>query len=246
MRVYAIGDVHGQFDMLRDAHDRIARDRQATGDDAAPVVHLGDFCDRGPDTAGVLQFLVDGIGGGEPWRAVMGNHDRLFRDFLSDGALTDARLRSDLSWLSWNMGGLDTLRSYGMDRPESLSADDLHERARAAVPESHRRFLHELETFIELGDLVFVHAGIRPGVPLADQDEEDLIWIRQEFLLDTSDHGKLVVHGHTPVEEPMHCGNRVNLDTGAGYGRPLTAAVFEGRDCWVLTESGRRRLAPNS
>lgn len=243
-RVFAIGDIHGQFDMLRAAHDRIERDRRATGDDAAPVVHLGDFCDRGPDTAGVIGLLADGIAEGRPWRAVMGNHDRLFRDFLQSGALTDARLRAGLNWLSYNMGGRETLRSYGIDVDGDLPPERLHDQAMAAVPDSHKQFLAGLETYIELDDLILVHAGILPGVALKDQDEEDLVWIREEFLYDTRDHGKLVVHGHTPVDAPMHCGNRVNLDTGAGFGDPLTAAVFEGRDCWVLTDLGREPLRP--
>ncbi|MDJ0628529.1 MAG: metallophosphoesterase [Rhodobacter sp.] len=244
MRVYAIGDVHGQLDMLTAAHARIAADREVCRDPAAPVIHLGDYCDRGPDTAGVVQFLVDGIAAGRPWRAVMGNHDRLFRDFLMDGAITDDRLRSDLNWLSWNMGGRDTLRSYGIDDTGSLPSEQLHTDARTRIPEEHRQFLGKLETYIEFEDLILVHAGIRPGVPMQDQAEDDLVWIRDEFLFDTRDHGKLVVHGHTPVDTPTNYGNRVNLDTGAGYGRPLTAAVFEGRDCWVLAEGGREPLPP--
>jgi serine/threonine protein phosphatase 1 len=100
-----------------------------------------------------------------------------------------------------------------------------------------------LETFIETDSHIFVHAGIRPGIAIEDQTEDDLVWIRHEFLEDDTDHGKLIVHGHTPVERPMHYGNRVNLDTGAGYFDPLTAAVFEGNDCWILTPGGRMEIA---
>ncbi|MDJ0826207.1 MAG: metallophosphoesterase [Rhodobacter sp.] len=246
MRVYAIGDIHGQREMLVAAHARIAADRLACGDKAAPVVHLGDLCDRGPDTAGVIQYLVDGMSRGKPWHAVLGNHDRLFRDFVQQGAVSDGSLRSDLTWLSWNMGGRDTLRSYGIDDVDTATLDELHRQADSRIPPAHKTLMGNLEPFIELNDLVFVHAGIRPGVALRDQIEDDLIWIRDPFLFDTRDHGKLIVHGHTPVDKPMHCGNRVNLDTGAGFGRPLTAAVFEGRDCWVLTESSRQRLTPIS
>lgn len=244
MRVYAIGDIHGQLDMLCAAHARIAADREICGDASAPVVHLGDYCDRGPDTAGVIRFLIDGAKAGNPWRTVLGNHDRLFRNFLRDPRTVDARLRSDYTWLTPNMGGRETLRSYGVDDRVPSSVDDLYRDAMSRVPAAHIGFLDRLETNIELGELVFVHAGIRPGVPMRDQSEDDLIWIRNEFLYDASDHGKLIVHGHTPVEAPMHCGNRVNLDTGAGYFRPLTAAVFEDGDCWVLTDGGRVRLTP--
>ncbi len=244
MRVYAIGDIHGQLDMLRTAHDRIAADRARCGDTTAPVVHLGDYCDRGPDTAGVITFLIDGLEAGEPWRMVMGNHDRLFRDFVANGSLRDGRLRPDFTWLTPMMGARETLESYGVFDLAARPMEDVVADARAYVPASHKAFLAELEPKVEFDDLICVHAGIRPGVPMDDQSEDDLIWIRQEFLNDTRDHGKLVVHGHTPVEEPMHCGNRVNLDTGAGYYRPLTAAVFEGRDCWVLTDSGRVALTP--
>lgn len=244
MRVYAIGDIHGQLDMLRAAHSFITKDRAACGDSTAPVIHLGDYCDRGPDTAGVIQFLCDELADGQPWRTVLGNHDRLFLNFVRDQRVTDNRLREDLTWLSPGMGGMDTLRSYGLDATNPLRIDDLHADAKHRVPETHLQFLAGLETFVELEDLVCVHAGIRPGLPMAEQVEDDLIWIRQEFLNDTRDHGKLVVHGHTPVDVPMHCGNRVNLDTGAGYFQPLTVAVFEGRDSWVVTPDGRKPLLP--
>lgn len=244
MRVYAIGDIHGQLDMLRAAHARITADREICGDAFAPVVHLGDFCDRGPDTAGVIAFLIDGRNAGHPWQTVLGNHDRLFRNFLRDPHTKDMRLRSDYTWLTPNMGGRETLRSYGVGDSVAPAADDLHRDALARVPADHIGFLDGLETYIHLGELVFVHAGIRPGIPIRAQTEDDLIWIRSEFLYEDSDHGMLIVHGHTPVDAPMHCGNRVNLDTGAGYFRPLTAAVFEGRDCWILSNQGREPLTP--
>jgi len=244
MPIYAIGDIHGQLDMLRAAHDLIAQDRKVCGAETAPVIHLGDYCDRGPDSAGVIQFLIDGIAAKEPWRVVLGNHDRLFRDFLSDMRVTDSRLRSDLTWLSARMGGRETLESYGITDFDSRPMGRFHTEAVQKIPVAHRQFLAGLETSIETDDQIFVHAGIRPGVPMQDQVEDDLVWIRQEFLTDTRDHGKLVVHGHTAVDDPMHCGNRVNLDSGAGYFRPLTPAVFEARECWVLGPTGRVPLLP--
>jgi len=241
MRVYAIGDIHGQLSMLQDAHDRIAEDRAAHGGDAM-VVHLGDLCDRGPDTAGVLQFLIDGIADGQPWRAVLGNHDLMMRNFLEADGPDDPRFEKAEWWLQSALGGAQTLGSYGVhDTFDPLTAQAAF---REAVPDAHRAFLQGLEPYIPTEDLILVHAGIRPGVPMAQQAEEDLTWIREPFLSDTTDHGRLVVHGHTPVEEPLHAGNRVDLDTGAGFFRPLTAAVFEGRRCFILEEDGRRELLP--
>lgn len=116
--------------------------------------------------------------------------------------------------------------------------------ALAAVPPEHIEFLDSLPLSHQEGGLFFVHAGIRPGVPLEHQEEVDLLWIRYEFLDDKREHPLLVVHGHTPVEKATHYGNRINLDTGSGYGRQLTAAVFEGLECSVLTSEGRVRLKP--
>lgn len=243
MRVYAIGDVHGRLGLLRAAHARIAADRARTGDGRAPVIHLGDLCDRGPDSAGVIDLLLEGMERGEPWLALCGNHDRMFRDFLADdGAAT---LRPPDYWLSEAIGGRETLASYGLDTygwRGGLSA--LRAAAREQVPERHKAFLAGLPLWHETPDLILVHAGLRPGVPLAEQSEEDLLWIRNEFLLSGHDFGRIVVHGHTPAELPEHRGTRVNLDTGAAYGGPLTVAVFEGRDVWVLTDGGRVPLRP--
>ncbi len=242
MRVYAIGDIHGQLEMLQDAHDRITADKAASGDPGAMVVHLGDLNDRGPDTAGVLQFLVDGLAAGEPWRAVLGNHDLMMRDFLEAEGRDDPHLEKAEWWLQSALGGAQTLASYGVHDTSDVEAARVA--FREAVPDPHRAILAKLEHYIETDDLILVHAGIRPGVPLAEQVQDDLTWIREPFLSDLTDHGRLVVHGHTPVEEPIHAGNRVDLDTGAGFFRPLTAAVFEGRRCFILEEDGRRELLP--
>jgi len=243
MRIYAIGDIHGQLAKLDDAHAAIRADRARTGDRDAPVVHLGDLVDRGPDSRGVIDYLADGIARGEPWRVLKGNHDRMFSDFV-EAAKQDTRLRAGLTYLHPNIGGLATLASYGVHRGFLKRERDLAERAAAAVPPSHLAFLADLPLFYRAGELLFVHAGIRPGVALDDQIEDDLVWIRDPFLDDTTDHGFLVVHGHTPVEKATHFGNRVALDTGAGFGGPVTAAVFEGRDAFVLENGGRRALEP--
>jgi len=239
-RSYALGDVHGQLARLTRAHELIAADRARVGDAGAPVVHVGDYVDRGPDSRGVLDHLADGLAAGEPWVLLSGNHDAMMRDFL-DQSVPDARVAA---WLTGNMGGRETLASYGIaPRPLATTAGT-RARARDAIPPEHRALLHALRPSFRRGDVFFCHAGIRPGVALDAQTEEDLLWIRGEFLNDTRDHGALIVHGHTPVERVEHCGNRVALDTGAGYGGPVSAVVIEGREVFLLTPDGREPVTP--
>ncbi|MFN6979207.1 MAG: metallophosphoesterase [Gemmobacter sp.] len=239
MRSYAIGDIHGHLDLLLAAHERIAADRAATGDDAAPLVHVGDLVDRGPDCRGVVEHLRAGIDRGEPWVVLMGNHDRMFVQFLDDPRGHDPGLRRDLSWLHPRLGGAETLVSYGLRNPADRPVAAVWADAVAAVPRAHRDFLAGLPRWHRHGDALFAHAGIRPGVPMDQQTETDLVWIRAPFLDDPRDHGALVVHGHTAIDRARHYGNRVNLDSSAAYGGPLTAVVIEGRDVWELTPGGR-------
>ncbi len=244
MRTYAIGDIHGQRALLEAAHARIAADRARTGDDTAPVVHVGDLVDRGPDSAGVLARLVAGIAAGEPWVVLCGNHDRMFAGFLTDPAWHDPGLRADLGWLNPRLGGDTTLASYGVTDVAGRPLAAVHADAVAVVPASHRALLAGLPYWYLRGDVLFVHAGIRPGVDLRDQTDTDLVWIRGSFLTDTRDHGALVVHGHTHIDAPRHYGNRVNIDSGAAFGGPLTAIVIEDRDVFVLADHGREPLRP--
>jgi len=238
MRVYAIGDIHGQIGMLQAAHERIAADRRRTGDMDAPVVHLGDLTDRGPDSKGVIQCLIDGVARDENWLTVKGNHDRMFAGFLDDPEYHDPCLKPEFEWLHPRLGGIETLESYG------VTPDIPHAEIMRAVPEAHRQFLKDMPLIHRFGDVAFVHAGIMPGVPLSEQTEDDLLWIRGPFHMETLPFEALIVHGHTPVDTPTHYGNRINLDTGAGYGNPLTVAVFEGTDCWILDGNGRTPLTP--
>jgi serine/threonine protein phosphatase 1 len=243
VRVYAIGDIHGQLDMLRAAHDRVAADRARTGDATAPLIHLGDLCDRGPDTRGVIDHLMAGIDRGAPWRVLKGNHDRMFTLFVRHGQ-QDPGLRAGLTWFDDRLGGVETLASYGVDA-YGARLPAVQEAAQRAVPDRHLDFLAGLPLTFRTPDLFLAHAGVRAGVALDAQVEDDLVWIRGAFLTDrTTDYGALVVHGHTVVPAPTHYGNRVALDTGAGYGDPLTAAVFEGRRAYILTDTGREPLDP--
>lgn len=242
MRTYAIGDIHGQLGKLQAAHALIAADRAATGDAEAPVVHLGDLVDRGPDSRAVIALLMAGQAAGQPWIVIKGNHDRLFTRFFADPAWLDPRVKSDLHWLNPRLGGGPTLGSYGVPNAADRPLPAVIAEARERVPAAHLDWLRDLPLYHVRDELLFVHAGILPGVDLRCQTEDDLLWIRAGFLEDGRDHGALVVHGHTALSGPANYGNRVNLDSGAGYDGPLTAAVFEGREAFVLTARGRRPL----
>ncbi|TCM86995.1 serine/threonine protein phosphatase 1 [Rhodovulum steppense] len=245
LRSYAIGDIHGQLVRLEAAHALIAADRARVGDNAAPVVHLGDYVDRGPNCRGVLEHLVQGLAAGAPWILLRGNHDRFMQYFLRPGCPPEPA-RPDLDWLLPSVGGRETLTSYGVETGMHPDRAALHAAAVRAVPDSHKALLDSLLPFHRRGEVFFCHAGIRPGVPLEDQVEDDLIWIRGEFLDDPRDHGVLVVHGHTPVDRVTHYGNRVDLDTGAGYGGPVSAVVIEGREVFLLTPEGRVPVTPRA
>ncbi|QBR37939.1 serine/threonine protein phosphatase [Leisingera sp. NJS201] len=226
--------------MLEEALARI----EADGGPDARVVFLGDYTDRGPDSRGVIERLIAGQEEGRDWICLKGNHDRMFEWFMEDIPRHDPHLLIGYHWLHERIGGIETLASYGLTFKDRTRLDDLHAQAKEVIPLRHAEFLRSLTPLYETPDLAFVHAGIVPGVPLARQKENDLVWIRQPFHDHTGTHPKLIVHGHTPVDCPSHYGNRINLDSGAGYGRPLSAAVFEGRNCWQLTENGRQPLTP--
>ena len=237
--LYAIGDIHGQLAGLTQAIEWIEKD----GGPEAPIVFLGDYIDRGPDSRGVLDFLIQGRDAGRNWTFLKGNHDRMFEWFLQTPSRADPHLFTDLSWLHERLGGQDTLRSYGLDFSARRRLSAVHDEALRAVPKAHLDFLEGCPLTFETEDLFFCHAGIRPGVALCDQNEEDLLWIREKFLDFDGRHPKIIVHGHSPIEQACHYGNRVNLDSGAGYGHPLTAAVFEELSCSILTAQGRRKIS---
>jgi serine/threonine protein phosphatase 1 len=242
IRSYAIGDIHGALDKLLAAHALVAADAAVHG--PAPVVHLGDLVDRGPDSRGVIAFLIDGLAAGQDWLVLKGNHDRMFAGFLTGPGWQDPGLRGDLTWLHPRLGGAATLASYGVRSPADRRVKAVQEDAAALVPAAHRAFLEGLPTMVQRGPVAFVHAGVRPGIALDLQLEDDLVWIREPFLSDRSDHGALVVHGHTVVDRAEHRGNRVNIDTGAGYGGPLTVIAVEDRQVFALTPRGRVELYP--
>lgn len=242
MRTYAIGDIHGQLELLHRAHARIAADQARHG--PGTVVHVGDLVDRGPDSRGVIEHLRAGTLAGQDWVVLKGNHDRMFAGYLSDLRYKEPGLREELSYLHYKIGGGPTLASYGVVNAADRPLAPVHAEAVAAVPQAHREFLESRPTMFRQGGAVFVHAGIRPGVALDQQAETDLLWIRGGFLEDRRDHGPLIVHGHTALERATLYGNRLNTDSGAAYGGPLSAVVIEGGEVFLLTETGRMKLHP--
>ncbi len=219
--VAAIGDVHGCGSQLALLHDAILAAAAAGPWRRRVLVYLGDYVDRGPDSAGVVEALAAGPLAGFEAVHLRGNHEALLQGFL-DG---------EEAWPWLDNGGVATCRSYGLepDVERRMGGDEALRRAlRAALPASHRRFLDRLVLTHAEGDYLFVHAGLRPGLPLAHQEARDLLWIRGAFLRSEADFGALVVHGHTPTEWPEVRPNRIGIDTGACYGGALTALVLEG------------------
>jgi serine/threonine protein phosphatase 1 len=233
--LYAVGDIHGQLGELERALALI----EADGGAEAPIVFLGDLVDRGPDSCGVMERIIDGIEAGRPWTVVKGNHDEMFERFLTMNTLDHHRILSGVNWFADRLGGRETLISYGVNIDALKTPEAILAAARGAVPAGHLHFLQTLPTHYANGDLLFVHAGIRPGVRWEEQDPEDFLWIREPFLSHRDPFPWLVVHGHTPSDYPSRHPNRINLDGGAGYGRPLVPAIFEGNDVWLLEASGR-------
>jgi serine/threonine protein phosphatase 1 len=218
-RIYAIGDIHGRLDLLLRLEAKIEADAQRSQAGRRVIVYLGDYVDRGPESQAVVEHLAKGALAGFERVLLKGNHEDMMLRFLAGEPV--ARI--------WFMnGGMQTMRSYGV----TGLVEDLPAIARAAlaraVPEHHLSFLSGLGVSHVEGDYLFVHAGIRPGLALARQEEADLLWIREEFLDSTADHGKVVVHGHTISTKPEHLANRIGIDTGAFMTGRLTALAIEG------------------
>ena len=230
LRIYAIGDVHGCLSHLEGVHEWIQSDLAANPPADWRVVHVGDYVDRGPDSRGVIDYLIRLQARDRRHICLMGNHDQMFSTSIQ------GRGQRITTWLE--QGGEATLQSYGMSRDslehailDGQSLDD-------AIPRHHLDFLDGLGHYAHYGDYFFVHAGIDPEYPLDDQDPEDLLWIRARFLKDERDHGAVIVHGHTPVEKVEVRPNRVGIDTGAVFGRSLTCLVLEDREQFLLTPQG--------
>lgn len=237
MTLYAIGDIHGHLDLLRGAHARVEADRARVGAEDAPLVHVGDLVDRGPDSAGVIDLLIAQTEADARVHVLLGNHDLIFCRWLETGPDPDPRDPPHVRYLAEATGGQQTLASYDID--PTGPPDEVHSEALATVPARHREFLTRRPLMFRTTDCLCVHAGIRPNVPLDAQAEHDLVWIRGDFLDSDVDHGPLIVHGHTVHDQVEHHGNRLAIDTGAAYGGPLSAVAIEGREAYLLTDQGR-------
>jgi serine/threonine protein phosphatase 1 len=227
-RVYAIGDVHGCADELDQLLRKIAADHQERGPAKQTVVLLGDLVNRGPDAARAIQLARDLVASGVG-RLVMGNHEELF---VMAGRGDRRAIRTFLTH-----GGLTTLRSFGLSEDEIHGGNyqDLAALLKERIPRDVLAFLDAAEPKIAIGDYLFVHAGIRPGVPIGEQDSADLRWIRHEFLASKAPHGAMIVHGHTITETVVERDNRIGIDTGAYESGVLTAIGLEGTERWFLS-----------
>lgn len=226
-RLYVIGDVHGRADLLDRLLDRIDRHRLTNPCANHAVVMVGDYIDRGPASREVLDRLVAHV---STQRTVLlkGNHESYLLEFLKNPAI----LRD---WRQY--GGLQTLMSYGLKpslNPDEREQIELARELNRALPKAHRAMLGTLPTKFTAGDFFFVHAGVRPGIRLEDQAEADLLWIRNDFLFCEDDFGKVIVHGHTPVQEIDIRANRINVDTGAYATGRLTCLTIEGETVAVM------------
>jgi serine/threonine protein phosphatase 1 len=222
-RVYAVGDVHGRADLLARLVAELSRDVASGGFEGRPIlVFLGDYIDRGFQSREVINILLSPALSAFETYFLKGNHESAMLQFLDDPAIGPR----------WGeFGGVETLVSYGVKPPRVRTSKE--EWARASedlnrlLPPEHRHFLASLDISVQIGDYVFVHAGLKPGVPLEQQSEYDLLWIRQEFLHDRRLFGPVIVHGHTPTETPYRDARRIGIDTGAYLSGKLTAARFE-------------------
>jgi serine/threonine protein phosphatase 1 len=227
-RLYAIGDVHGRLDLLDVLLDRIHDDDASRRSAETHVVLLGDLIDRGPYSAGVVRRIMAGDDRFASLRALKGNHEASLLSVL------EGETRWLQSWLDY--GGRASLRSWGVDDAILRSEDEaaIVDAAIAAVPPDEQAWLADLPTCHQAGDYLLVHAGVRPGVPIEAQSDQDMLWIRGEFLNDRSDHGVVVVHGHTISRTPETRHNRIGIDTGAYLSGTLTALGIDGSERWFL------------
>ncbi|SIN88157.1 serine/threonine protein phosphatase 1 [Parasphingorhabdus marina DSM 22363] len=226
-RVYAIGDVHGRKDLLQILLKKIAEDDTARGGQSE-IIFLGDLIDRGPDSCGVVDMAMQLQSERGNVRFLMGNHEEVFLACMKG---SDRATR-----FFTRIGGKETILSYEISMKEYMELDNeaLTARLPEIIPQSHVDFVRNFEDQIVIGDYAFVHAGIRPDVPLAEQKPKDLHWIREDFLSAGQLHEKMIIYGHTINEEVVEADNRIGIDTGAYYTENLTAIALEGRDRWYL------------
>lgn len=231
-RAYAIGDIHGRLDLLEELLEKVALDNAARGPARTAIVFLGDLIDRGPQSAEVIERLRKYRPSFAKTVFLMGNHEEVLLRVMAG----EMEVLSD--WLKF--GGAQCVQSYGID-PMDLQCRDAVaalKMLKRAIPREHLKFIGSFADTASFGRYLFVHAGVRPGIPLSDQLPQDLRWIRAPFLDDATDHGRVVVHGHTISEDVEVRRNRIGIDTGAYSSGILTALGLEKSDRWLL-QTGR-------
>lgn len=223
-RIYAIGDVHGRLDLLQLMAEKIKKDIKRLPKAETTEIYLGDYIDRGQNSSGVINWLTTETNICDHRICLRGNHELYPLTFMSDHNI----------YGQWKyLGGRETLISYNLNVPLFVEDDAvryLQQKFIEAMPDEHVAFLTGLPNTHTVGDYFFVHAGVRPGIALDKQRQDDLLWIREDFLESRYDFGKVIVHGHTPVENPETLFNRVNIDTGAYATNILTCLVLEGSE----------------
>ncbi|HEX7931192.1 MAG TPA: metallophosphoesterase family protein [Sphingomicrobium sp.] len=230
-RVYAVGDIHGRLDLLMEIEQAIEADLDARPTNAPLICYLGDYVDRGPSSAGVIDHLASRASDGLRRVYLKGNHEDRMLAFLEEPEANGP------GWMKF--GGVEALASYGLSQTAINSGDwpDLRNQLATALPREHLNFLRSLDLAFRWGDYLFVHAGLNPARALADQDPHDLMWIREPFLSSERDWGLRVVHGHVIEPEPVFRANRIGLDTGAYQSGVLTCAGIEGGEVRILQAS---------
>lgn len=231
-RAYVVGDVHGRLDLLEELLAKIHAELQHRPSAKTLLVFVGDLIDRGPSSAQVIERLRTYRREGIRPVFLLGNHEEVLLRILKG----DAQLITKWRWF----GGAESLESYGVDPSQfsHLTDEEALALVRRAIPKEHVEFLESFADSCRFGDYLFVHAGIRPGVELEQQRQSDLRWIREPFLLDESDHGFVVVHGHTIAREVEVRPNRIGIDTGAYRTGVLTALAIEGPERWLVAANG--------
>ncbi|MEM9139147.1 MAG: metallophosphoesterase family protein [Pseudomonadota bacterium] len=234
LRIYAIGDVHGCLDMLRELHDAIEQDLSQHPADDWTVVHVGDYVDRGPDSRGVIDYLSGLAAKDDRMVFLLGNHDLMFsRSVKGDRQM----LRT---WMT--NGGEETLQSYGLRVDTFIERLSQNSPMDDVFPPEHIAFLENLDHAAHMGDFFFVHAGVDPERGLDAQELDDMLWIRDRFIRDGREYEAVIVHGHTPTRRVDVKANRVGIDTGAVYGGDLTCLVLDGARKARIGPTGRLPL----
>lgn len=238
-RAYVVGDIHGRLDLLDTLLANIHEDLERRPARKTLLVFVGDLIDRGPCSAQVIERLRNYHHRGVRPIFLLGNHEEVLLRILGG----DSGLISKWRWF----GGTECLASYGLDPQhiEAQSEQQALETIRAAIPAQHLKFLKGFADTCRFGDYVFVHAGIRPGVELDEQRQSDLRWIREPFLFDQTDHGFIVVHGHTITSQVDERPNRIGIDTGAYRTGVLTALAIENAERWYVDTRALAEAAVN-